>query len=138
MASSPKSPLSTVRAELVETPSFSAAQRKNGPSTSSGQTGAGFSPLQQRHFGFAVRFGDVVANSVRVRSPDVSPSAPAKRSLVATAHSSKLSRLLPSLSSLRNAAVRVDIISTRLIRSLRRSEEHTSDLQSLMRNSSTV
>src|SRR3546814_6061038 len=104
MASSPKSPLSTVRAELVETPSFSAAQRKNGPSTSSGQTGAGFSPLQQRHFGFAVRFGAVVANSVRVRSPDVSPSAPAKRSIVATAHSSKL-----------------------------RSEEHTSEIQSLMR-----
>src|SRR3546814_1979826 len=68
------------------------------------------------------RFGAVVANSVRVRSPDLSASAPAKRSLVATAHSSKLSRLSPLASSLRNA----------------RSEEHTSELQSLMRISYAV
>ena len=34
---------------------------------------------QQLHFGFATRFGAVVANSARVRSPDLSPSAPANR-----------------------------------------------------------
>src|SRR3546814_6074573 len=84
---------------------------------------------QHLHFGFGRRFGAVVANSARVRSPDRSASAPAKRLLVVTAHSSKFSRLSPLVSSLRNAALRVPII---------RSEEHTSELQSLMRISSAV
>ena len=67
----------------------------------------------------ANRFGAVVANSAGVSLPSLSASAPPKRSAVATAHSSNVSRLLPSLSSLRNAAVRVDIISIRLTLSLR-------------------
>src|SRR3546814_16111765 len=74
---------------------------------------------QHLHVGFGRRFGAVVANSARVRSPDRSASAPAKRLLVVTAHSSKFSRLSPLVSSLRNAALRVPIISTRPLRSFR-------------------
>src|SRR5690606_13033381 len=60
--------------------------------------------LQQLQRGAAAGLGAVVANSLGVSSPLRSASAPSNRWAVATAHSSNVSRLLPSTSRARNAA----------------------------------
>src|SRR5690606_11925638 len=60
--------------------------------------------------------GAVGANSAALSSRSPLASALSNLSAVATAHSSKVSRLLPSTSSLRKASVREDSISSRVIR----------------------
>ena len=62
---------------------------------------------------FAPVLAGSLANSLRVSNLSRFPSAPAKRSPVAAAHSSNVSKLLPSLSSDLNALVRLPIISNR-------------------------
>ncbi|WP_197273720.1 hypothetical protein [Porphyrobacter sp. AAP60] len=57
----------------------------------------------------------MAANSRGVSRSLPSTSAASNLSTVVTAHSSKVSRLFPSLSSLRKASVRVDSISLRVI-----------------------
>ena len=74
-------------------------------------------PGQHVHFGFGFGLRRlVVANSSGVSERSALASASRKRSDVVAAHSSKVSRLLPSLSRSRKPRVRVDMISLRVIR----------------------